>query len=76
MAKIAEQPQPVTLDQVLEMASKLPADQQDRLAFLLERHRIEDRREEILQGAIEARAAFESGELKPQTVAEIMESLK
>jgi hypothetical protein len=76
MAKIAEQPQTVTLDQVLEMASKLPAEQQDRLAFLLERHRIEDRREEILQGAIKARAAFERGELKPQTVAEIMESLK
>lgn len=65
----------VTLDKALEVAMELSAEEQDTLIDVLRHRRIEARREEIAQSIAEARRAFQSGELGPQSAEEVVQSL-
>jgi hypothetical protein len=75
MAKIAEQPQTVTLDQVLEMAERLPIEQQDTLKRVLEKRLSEQNRNEIIARVEEAEADYERGDVIRGDAKTIMEAL-
>jgi hypothetical protein len=66
----------VTLDQALDTAMQLPPDQQEMLIQILHNRRIESRREEIAQNAKTSIAAFQAGQLKPQTAEEAIAELR
>jgi hypothetical protein len=72
MAKITEQPQTVTLDQILEMVERLPLEQQATLVHVIEKRRQEASRAALIESVQESKAEFERGEYKSATVAEIM----
>lgn len=65
----------VTLDQTLEMAMQLPPEQQEMLVQILNRRRIEARREQMARDAEESIAAYRRGELKAQSVEEAIREL-
>ena len=75
MAKIAEQPQTVTLDQVLEMAERLPLEQQDTLKRVLEKRLSEQNRNEIIARVEEAEADYGRGDVIRGDAKTIMEAL-
>jgi hypothetical protein len=75
MAKIAEQPQTVTLDQVLEMAERLPIEQQDTLKRVLEKRLSEQNRNEIIARVEEAEADYERGDVIRGDAETIMQAL-
>ena len=75
MAKIAEQSQTVTLDQVLEMAERLPLEQQDTLKRVLEKRLSEQNRNEIIARVEEAEADYERGDVIRGDAKTIMEAL-
>ena len=68
-------PEP-TLDQVLEYVQALPADEQDLLAELLHKRRIEAWREETAQYARESARAFQAGHLKSLSAKKVTARLR
>ncbi len=64
-----------TLDQALDAAMQLPYEQKQMLIDILWKRQIEARREEIAANAREAIRAFHDGELKTETVEELLARL-
>ena len=60
---------------VIEMVEALSIEEQDFLFSLVQKHRIADRRQAILQRSIEAQTAFETGTAKVGTVEEAIADL-
>ena len=65
----------VTLDQAIELAEKLPLEQQEMLVDILRKRKIEVRRREIAQDARESVSALHAGKLKSQTADEVIKEL-
>jgi hypothetical protein len=65
----------VTLDQVIDTALQLPPEQQDMLVEILQKRRIETRRQEIAADARKSTAAFRKGKLKAQSAEEVIADL-
>ncbi|NJM12733.1 MAG: hypothetical protein HC889_13440 [Synechococcaceae cyanobacterium SM1_2_3] len=65
-----------TLDQILDGVMELPEDQQDMLVDIVQHRRLEARRKDIAMAASESLTLFHSGQLKPQSVEEIIEKLR
>jgi hypothetical protein len=64
-----------TLEAALELALTLSREEQRTLEEILRQRRIQERREEIAINGHEAIRAFHAGELKAQTVEEILDEL-
>jgi hypothetical protein len=60
---------------VIEMVEALSIEEQDLLFSLVQKHRIVDRRQAILQRSIEAQTAFEAGTAKVGTAEEAIADL-
>jgi hypothetical protein len=60
---------------VLELADKLPLDEQEELSQILHRRVIEQRREEILSDIRSARKEFAEGKISSMTPEELMKEL-
>jgi hypothetical protein len=71
-----ENPMPATLDQTLELAAQLSIEQQDMLIDILQRRRVDQRREEIAIAAKASIADFHAGKLQPQSLDSIMHELR
>lgn len=65
-----------TLETVLTSAEALPSDEQAMLEELLRHRRIETWREETAADAKKSAAAFRSGKLKAQPVADVIARLR
>jgi hypothetical protein len=66
----------LTLDQVLTYAEALPAEEQEILAELLKRRRIESWREETAAYAREVGPAYRTGKLKAQSANSVIARLR
>lgn len=70
----------VTLDDVIDTASRLPKDQQQMLIEILRNRQIDARRQEIAEDAQQTVALFRQGKLVPQSaqnvIAELHEELE
>lgn len=64
-----------TLETALEIAAALPREEQHELEAFLRERRIADRREELAATGHEAIRAFRAGELKSETVEELIQRL-
>ena len=64
--------QPVVFDEILEAAERLDDDAQAELIAILERRRLERRREQIAEDVAQVRREFAAGLCKPMTASEIM----
>jgi hypothetical protein len=64
-----------TLDQALDTAMKLSHEQKQMLIEILWKRQIEERRDEIAANAREAIQAFHTGELKTETIDELLARL-
>ncbi|MGH7595950.1 MAG: hypothetical protein ACREOI_06330 [bacterium] len=64
-----------TLDQALDTAMKLSHEQKQMLIEILWKRQIEERRDEIAANARQAIAAFHAGELKTETIDELLTRL-
>jgi hypothetical protein len=62
----------MTLDKALDAAMQLSATEKEMLVEILWRRQIEERREEIRLNAQEAIAAFHAGELREETIEELI----
>jgi hypothetical protein len=65
-----------TLNEVLDAVMGLPAEQQEMLVQIVRQRTIENRREEIAQGAEISIAEFRSGKLQIQTAVEVISDLR
>ena len=65
-----------TLDQALDAASQLPADQREMLEQILHRRRLEEQRRELAQSAREAIHAFHEGQLPAQSAEQVVTELR
>ncbi len=65
----------VTLDQALETAMQLDADQREMLVDILRRRQIEAERQRIAAEARAALAAFRAGEMPAQDADEVIREL-
>ena len=66
----------ITLDQAIDTVMQLPLEQQKMLLAIIRHRHIESRRREIARDARESIGAFHAGELKPQSVSEIIAELR
>lgn len=66
----------VTLDQAIETAMQLSAEQRAMLLEILQNRQIEAQRREIAADAQESLVAFRSGRLKAQAAADVIEELR
>ena len=66
----------ITLDQVIDTVMRLPFEQQEILLEVVRRRHIESRRKEMGGDAQESIAAFQAGQLKPQSLNEIITELR
>jgi isocitrate/isopropylmalate dehydrogenase len=64
-----------TLEQVLEAALELPREEQEALVTAVQKHQSIIRQAEFAEYARQARLDVQMGQLKPQTVDEIMSQL-
>lgn len=64
------------LEQALDTVSQLPIEQQEMLIQIVQNRLIENRRQEIADDARQAISSFHRGELKPQTVDEVIAELQ
>lgn len=64
-----------TLDRVLDAVMELDRDQQEMLLDILRRRRIDDRRAQIAEAAREGRAAYRSGEIRPEKADDLIRRL-
>ena len=65
-----------TLDQALDAASQLPADQREMLEQILHRRRLEEQRHELAQSAREAIQSFHEGQLPAQSAEQVVTELR
>ncbi|MDJ0532363.1 MAG: hypothetical protein QNJ70_07665 [Xenococcaceae cyanobacterium MO_207.B15] len=65
-----------TLEQELNTVSKLPIEYQKMLIEIIQNPLITNRRQEIAEDAEKAISSFHKGELKPQTIDEIIAELQ
>ena len=65
-----------TLEQELNTVSKLPIEYQKMLIEIIQNPLITNRRQEIAEDADKAISSFHKGELKPQTIDEIIAELQ
>jgi hypothetical protein len=65
----------VTLDQAIDTALQLPAEQQEMLVDILRSRQIEARRQEIAADALASIAAFRAGKLKAYSAEELIAEL-
>jgi hypothetical protein len=65
-----------TLDQTLKLAAQLSIEQQDMLIDILQRRRVDQRREEIVIAAKASIADFHAGKLPPQPLDAIVQELR
>ncbi len=65
-----------TLEQELNTVSKLPIEYQKMLSEIIQNPLITNRRQEIAEDADKAISSFHKGELKPQTIDEIIAELQ
>jgi hypothetical protein len=65
-----------TFEQVLDMVTELPLDQQELLIDIVQRRTIDIRRQELARTSQEALAEFRSGTLKAQTADEAIAELR
>ena len=65
-----------TLEQALDTVSQLSMEQQEMLIQIVHNRLIENRRQEIAENAKQAISSFHKGELKPQTVNEVIAELQ
>lgn len=65
----------ITLDSVLDAAMQLPVAEKQMLIDILSKRQIEERRDEILQNANDARDAFQRGELKAERATAFIERM-
>lgn len=72
----ATMPVMVHLDSVLDQIDQLPLEQQDILADVLSRRRIEQARKQIAADARESLALFRAGKLQARPVDEVIASLE
>jgi hypothetical protein len=67
--------QVATFQEALEMIESLPEDQQEDLMNIIQRRRIERRREVLAESIKEARAEYNRGEVTRGTVDDLMKEL-
>ena len=67
--------QAVTFQETLELVESLSADQQEDLIHIIQRRRIERRRETLAESIKEARAEYARGEVTRGTVDDLMQEL-
>jgi hypothetical protein len=67
--------QAATFNEALEIVESLPEDQQEDLIHIIQRRRIERRREMLTEGIKEARAEYARGEVTRGTVDDLMKEL-
>ena len=67
--------QTVTFQEALDMVESLPDYQQDDLVNIVQRRRIERRRELLAEGIKEARSEYARGEITRGTVDDLMKDL-
>jgi hypothetical protein len=69
--------QPInTFEQILNLVTELPLDQQELLIDILQRRTADMRRRELASTSWEALAEFRSGNLKTQTATEAIAELR
>lgn len=66
----------ITLEEAILTVNQLPLEQREMLLEIIKNQMIETRREEIAQDAKEAITSFYRGELKPQSVENIISELQ
>jgi hypothetical protein len=66
----------ITLDQVIDTVMQLPFEQQEILLEVVRHRHIESRRKEMAGDAQASIAAFQAGQLKPQSLNEIITELR
>jgi hypothetical protein len=66
----------ITLEEAILAVNQLPFEQREMLLEIVKNQMIEARREEIAQNAQEAINAFHRGELKPQSLENIISELQ
>jgi len=66
----------IAFDQVLDTVMQLPLEQQEMLLEIIHKRHIENRRREIAEDAQKTIAAFQSGQLKPQSAEKIIAELR
>lgn len=66
----------ITLDTALDTVMELPPEQQEMLLEILRKRHIQRRRQEIAKDAQESLAAFQAGQLRPQSAAEVIVELR
>ena len=65
----------MTLDQAIEAAMQLPPEQREMLLAILHSRQIDERRQEIADGARASIELFRAGKLKPQPAEQVIEQL-
>jgi len=65
----------VTLDEAIDTASHLPADQQEMLIQILRHRHIDARRQEIAEDARQAITLFRQGQLIPRSANDVISEL-
>jgi hypothetical protein len=65
-----------TFEEVLNLVTELPLDQQELLINILQRRIADMRRKELASSSQEALAEFRTGNLKPQTAIEAIAELR
>jgi hypothetical protein len=65
----------ITFENLVDEVYKLDTEGKEHLKELLEKQLIEERREEILQNAIESKKEYEAGELEFDTAENILKKL-
>lgn len=65
-----------TLEQALEIALKLPYEQQEMLIKILQNRHFENRRTEIAADAKRSIADFHAGKFQPQSARSVIEELR
>ena len=66
----------MTLDQALDAASELPAEQRAMLTEILHKRQLDERRQDIAASARESIEAFRAGQLKAQPAEQVIAELR
>lgn len=66
----------ITLNEIIDSAMQLPAEQREMLVEILTRRQIEERRHEIATDAEESIANYRTGEIKAQTAQKVIRELR
>jgi hypothetical protein len=66
----------ITFENVLEIVTQLPREQQEMLIEIVKKRTIEARRQEMLEECREALAEYQTGNLKPMSATEVIAELR